>query len=415
MNNSNELAKCTTNLVQIDSNIASQCTILLKNIASIWSDLPSIRLSAEQYAQVILSICKVDSNNEALYMMQSSEDMSSTVTTAHHLELQSNPDFTFLPSSQCMTILLSYQQIIRNPSLTKELSTATDTRVHSATHTESHPPTHSAHHSILLSALCAAKDILTMIPMRKQLFRQLEQLVSKLAPNLTAVLSHDSWLTASLIESAGGLQRLSTLSAGNVLNLGKGKLHQSTHTADGSIEHSSTASSSTASSLTAEQEAKLKHVGLIGRCQFVLYQPTDMLLRAARMLASKAVIAARIDAFSLTNKQSHAHLQVDDSKGSSLLANIEGRLDKLNHPIPHKPVKPIVLADLGDAAAAARRKRRGGRRARKAKEAARMTEAERLKSMLPFGVTAEVEMPGSDDNGDEMEGLGMLSFKRFKR
>ena len=351
-------------------------------------------------------------------MMQSSENMSSTVTTAHHIELQSNPDFTFLPSSQCMTILLSYQQIIRNASLTKDLSTVIHSGMHPDLHNESHhstpneshPSIHSAHHSILLSALCAAKDILTMIPMRKQLFRQLEQLVSKLAPNLTAVLSHDSWLTASLIESAGGLQRLSTLSAGNVLNLGKGKLHQSTHTADGSIEHSSTASS-----LTAEQEAKLRHVGLIGRCQFVLSQPTDMLLRAARMLASKAVIAARIDAFSLTNKQSHAHLQLDDSKGSSLLANIEGRLDKLNQPIPHKHVKPIVLADLGDAAAAARRKRRGGRRARKAKEAAKMTEAERLKSMLPFGVTAEVEMPGSGDNGDEMEGLGMLSFKRFKR
>ena len=73
----------------------------------------------------------------------------------------------------------------------------------------------------------------------------------------------------------------------------------------------------------------------------------DLRKKAARLVAAKCALASRVDSF---------HENQDGAVGDRLLADIEGKLDKLQEPPPVKTVKPLP-APIEQS-----KKKRGGRR-----------------------------------------------------
>ena len=73
----------------------------------------------------------------------------------------------------------------------------------------------------------------------------------------------------------------------------------------------------------------------------------DLRKKAARLVAAKVTLAARVDSFLESQ---------DNATGESLKADIEAKLEKLQEPPPVKTVKPLP-APIDPT-----RKKRGGRR-----------------------------------------------------
>ncbi|XP_046680901.1 U4/U6 small nuclear ribonucleoprotein Prp31 [Homalodisca vitripennis] len=95
----------------------------------------------------------------------------------------------------------------------------------------------------------------------------------------------------------------------------------------------------------------------------------DLRRKAARLVATKCILAARVDA---------SHDYKDGSIGRQLREEIEKKLDKLMEPPPVKFVKPLPKPiDPG-------RKKRGGKRVRKTKERYAMTELRKQNNRLNF-------------------------------
>ena len=109
---------------------------------------------------------------------------------------------------------------------------------------------------------------------------------------------------------------------------------------------------------------------------FSLFQnmPADLRKKAARIVAAKCSLAARVDSF---------HENTDGSVGQQLRENIEGKFDKLMEPPPLKEAKALPRPDD------APRKKRGGRRVRKMKEKFAVTEMRRQANRLEFGQIGE--------------------------
>lgn len=92
--------------------------------------------------------------------------------------------------------------------------------------------------------------------------------------------------------------------------------------------------------------------------------------KAARLVAAKSTLAARVDAF---------HESVDGKVGDTFVAEIDGKFDKWQEPPPVKSVKALPAPiDPG-------RKKRGGRRYRKMKERLGLTEMRKQANRMNFG------------------------------
>lgn len=95
----------------------------------------------------------------------------------------------------------------------------------------------------------------------------------------------------------------------------------------------------------------------------------DLRRKAARLVASKSMLAARVDA---------CHESTDGHIGQSLRDEIEKKLDKLQEPPPVKFIKPLPKPiDPG-------RKKRGGKRVRKMKERYAITEFRKHANRMNF-------------------------------
>lgn len=91
--------------------------------------------------------------------------------------------------------------------------------------------------------------------------------------------------------------------------------------------------------------------------------------KAARLVAAKSMLAARVDA---------CHESTDGHIGQMLREEIEKKLDKLQEPPPVKFVKPLPKPiDPG-------RKKRGGKRVRKMKERYAITEFRKHANRMNF-------------------------------
>ena len=113
----------------------------------------------------------------------------------------------------------------------------------------------------------------------------------------------------------------------------------------------------------------LPHTGFIYYSDIVQETPPDLRRKAARLVAAKSMLAARVDA---------CHESTDGHIGQMFREEIEKKLDKLQEPPPVKFVKPLPKPiDPG-------RKKRGGKRVRKMKERYAITEFRKHANRMNF-------------------------------
>ncbi|OXU19250.1 hypothetical protein TSAR_014024 [Trichomalopsis sarcophagae] len=181
--------------------------------------------------------------------------------------------------------------------------------------------------------------------LKQRIFEYVESRMAFIAPNLSAIVGAST--AAKLMGVAGGLTKLSKMPACNILLLGTKK--------------------TTLSGFS--QTAALPHTGFIYYSKIVQDTPEDLRRKAARLVAAKSTLAARVDA---------CHESTDGTIGQQLREEIEKKLDKLLEPPPVKFIKPLPKPiDPG-------RKKRGGKRVRKMKERYAITEFRKQANRMNF-------------------------------
>lgn len=182
-----------------------------------------------------------------------------------------------------------------------------------------------------------------------RIYEYVESRMSFIAPNLSAIIGAST--AAKIMGVAGGLTNLSKMPACNVLLLGNQRKVLGGFS----------------------QVTALPHTGFIYNSGLVQETPPDLRRKAARLVATKCTLAARVDA---------CHESKNGSVGLALSQEIEKKLDKLQEPPPVKFVKPLPKPIDPP------RKKRGGKRVRKMKERYAMTELRKQANRLNF---AEIE------------------------
>lgn len=200
---------------------------------------------------------------------------------------------------------------------------------------------------------------------KNQIVEYIRTRMDDLCPNVAAVVG--SHIAAQLVGAAGGIVQLSKLPSSVVQVLGQRK---------DVLQGLSTASIAA-------------HQGFVYASEIVSDMPPVLRTRAARFIAGKVTLAARVDSF----KQNP-----DGSVGREFRAEILKRLEKLQEPPPAKKLKALPAPDDTP------RKRRGGRRARAMKTRYEMTELQKQANRTKFG------LPEATDEFDPTkEDLGMLT------
>ncbi|KDR18987.1 U4/U6 small nuclear ribonucleoprotein Prp31 [Zootermopsis nevadensis] len=194
--------------------------------------------------------------------------------------------------------------------------------------------------------ICEACDMAIEINNFKQkIYDYVESRMAFIAPNLSIIVGAST--AAKIMGVAGGLTKLSKMPACNVMVLGSQK--------------------KTLSGFS--QVTMLPHTGFIYYSDIVQDTPPDLRRKAARLVAAKSTLAARVDA---------CHESSDGHVGQMFREEIEKKLDKLTEPPPVKFIKPLPKPiDAG-------RKKRGGKRVRKMKERYAMTEFRKQANRLNF-------------------------------
>uniref|UniRef100_A0A8C1JH64 U4/U6 small nuclear ribonucleoprotein Prp31 n=1 Tax=Cyprinus carpio TaxID=7962 RepID=A0A8C1JH64_CYPCA len=142
----------------------------------------------------------------------------------------------------------------------------------------------------------------------------------------------------------------------------------------------------------------LPHTGYIYHCDVVQSLPPDLRRKAARLVAAKCTLSARVDSF---------HESVDGKVGYDLKEEIERKFDKWQEPPPVKQVKPLPAPLDGQ------RKKRGGRRYRKMKERLGLTEIRKHANRMTF---AEIEDDAyQEDLGFSLGQLGKSGSGRVRQ
>jgi len=185
-----------------------------------------------------------------------------------------------------------------------------------------------------------------------KIYQYIESRMSFIAPNVSVIVGPST--AAKIIGVAGGLVNLSKMPACNIMLLGSQK--------------------KTLSGFSTVSSTVLPHTGFIYYSEIVSALPPYLRRKAARIVASKVTLAARIDSF---------HENAEGSMGSKLLEEIEKKFDKWQEPPPVKEIKALPRPDD------APRQKRGGRRVRKMKEKFAVTEMRRQASRVSFGQIAE--------------------------
>ncbi|XP_034942090.1 U4/U6 small nuclear ribonucleoprotein Prp31 [Chelonus insularis] len=206
-----------------------------------------------------------------------------------------------------------------------------------------------------------------------KIYEYVESRMAFIAPNLSIIVGAST--AAKIMGVAGGLTKLSKMPACNLLVLGSQK--------------------TTLSGFS--QTSTLPHTGFIYYCDIVQDAPPDLRRKAARLVASKSMLAARVDA---------AHESTDGHIGQSLREEIEKKLDKLQEPPPVKFVKPLPKPiDPG-------RKKRGGKRVRKMKERYAITEFRKHANRMNF---ADIESDAyQEDLGYSRGTIGKAGTGRIR-
>lgn len=164
---------------------------------------------------------------------------------------------------------------------------------------------------------------------KMKIYEYVESRMTFIAPNLSVIVGAST--AAKILGLAGGLIKLSKMPACNVLILGSKKRVLSGFS----------------------KVAMLPHTGFIYYSDIVQETPPDLRRKAARLVAAKCTLAARVDA---CHESTHGQI------GQQFREDIEKKLDKLQEPPPVKFVKPLPKPIESS------KKKRGGKRVRKMKE-----------------------------------------------
>lgn len=178
-----------------------------------------------------------------------------------------------------------------------------------------------------------------------KIYEYVESRMAFIAPNISAIVGAS--IAAKMMGVAGGLTKLSKIPACNVLLLGQQK--------------------KTLSGFS--QVTMLPHTGFVYYSDIVQNTPPDLRRKAARLVATKCTLGARVDA---------CHESQDGHIGRMLRDEIEKKLDKLQEPPPVKFVKPLPKPIETS------RKKRGGKRVRKMKERYAITEFRKHANRMNF-------------------------------
>ncbi|KAF2883843.1 hypothetical protein ILUMI_22312 [Ignelater luminosus] len=206
-----------------------------------------------------------------------------------------------------------------------------------------------------------------------EIYEYVESRMAFIAPNISVILGAST--AAKIMGVAGGLTKLSKIPACNVLILGQQK--------------------KTLSGFS--QATMLPHTGFIYYSEIVQNSPPDLRRKAARLVAAKSILAARVDA---------CHESADGRIGKMFREEIEKKLDKLQEPPPVKFVKPLPKP------VEAPRKKRGGKRVRKMKERYAMTEFRKHANRMNF---ADIEDDAyQEDLGYTRGTIGKSSTGRIR-
>mmetsp|Transcript_19087 Transcript_19087/g.32724 ORF Transcript_19087/g.32724 Transcript_19087/m.32724 type:complete len:498 (+) Transcript_19087:198-1691(+) len=192
-----------------------------------------------------------------------------------------------------------------------------------------------------------------------------ESRMSSIAPNLSLIVGSE--IAARLMGLAGGLHALSRMPACNIQVLGARKKNLSGF-----------------SGTTAQP-----HQGFIYQCVVIQQTPPSLRVRAARLVAAKCALLARLDAHGQDSKA---------SAGERMREEILRKIDKWQEPPPAKIARPLPKPDEHEG-----KKRRGGRRLRKLKERYGLTDVRKAANRMNFNQQEEEYI-----DGDEVIGLGML-------
>lgn len=216
----------------------------------------------------------------------------------------------------------------------------------------------------LKKTIDACDRALTLDLAKKKVLDFVESRMGNIAPNLSAIVG--SAVASKLMGTAGGLSALAKMPACNVQLLGAKKKNL--------------AGFSTATSQF--------RAGYLEQAEVFQSTPPSLRIRACRLLAAKATLAARVD--SIRGDQT-------GKTGRNLLEEVRKKIEKWQEPPPAKQPKPLPVPDSDP------KKKRGGRRLRKKKERYAITDMRKLANRMQFGIPEESSL------GDGLgEGYGML-------
>ncbi|KAH0651482.1 hypothetical protein KY285_032170 [Solanum tuberosum] len=211
---------------------------------------------------------------------------------------------------------------------------------------------------VLQRTLEACDRTLALDSSKKKVVDFVESRMNDIAPNLSGVVG--SAVAAKLMCSAGGLSLLANMPADNVRNLG-GKRKN--------LAGFSTASAS--------------RFCYIEETDIFQSSPPSLRVKVCRMLANKAILAARMD----LNKAGIFNFKEEICK----------TIEKLQELPPARLPKPLPVPDFRS------KKQRGGIRHSKRKDRYQVTDAQKLRNRVKFGVPEESSL------GDGLGvGYGML-------
>jgi U4/U6 small nuclear ribonucleoprotein PRP31 len=203
----------------------------------------------------------------------------------------------------------------------------------------------------------ACKMVVRLDEVRSKINTFVESRMQLLAPNLSVVVGPS--VAAKLLGIAGGLEQLAKIPSCNILVLGASKKSLAGF---------------------ASVHAQL-HMGLVYQSDIVVGVPQEYRRNAARFVAAKAALAARVDSF---------HEAADGRIGRELRAEIVAKLDKLQEPPPPRPPKPLAVPNE------IVKNRRGGRRVRRLKEKHAMSDLRKAANRIKFGTDATDDYDQTD-------------------
>ncbi|KAL8136051.1 hypothetical protein AgCh_010594 [Apium graveolens] len=216
----------------------------------------------------------------------------------------------------------------------------------------------------LVKTIEACDRALTLDSDKTKVLDFVQSRMSYIAPNLSAILG--SAVAAKLIGTAGGLSALIEMPACNVQRLGAKRKNLAGF-----------------STMTCQFP-----VGYMEQTEIFQSTPPALRMRACRLLASKSILAARVDS---------TGGDATGGVGSAFREEICKKIDKWQQPYPAKQARPLHVPDSET------KKKRGGRRLRKMKERYAISDMRKLANRMQFGVPEESSL------GDGLgEGYGML-------